>query len=157
MTLVGTDNGALDYVAFKSPINTIMSGAAYTLLVQTSEIASRFYGPIVGSVGANILRQNAADTDKLRIDDANFSDFFTCTLGAGSVFAALKAGYAYDATGTSFVANNGVVATSAVVPRTTEGVAYGFIVGSDTLTAVVRRLTLWNTKLAGATLKALTV
>lgn len=79
------------------------------------------------------------------------------TIGGGSVSSNLKSAITWNASGRSLVANNGTVASDANFPGAITSVFVGSAAGSSAfVNGPISRLTVWNSRLPDATLKAMT-
>ena len=142
---------AADNITTSGSLQTVINAATASLVAQTDNGA-------VSSVAANIVDSNG--TNLLGFDASNHAlASITATLATGNTANRTtqdKFGLAWSGAGRSLVLNNGTVATDATAQTPSATQHIGSSGSANFAYAYVERLTAWTTKLADATLQALT-
>jgi hypothetical protein len=144
---------AADVVTTIGQALTVLSNPPHSFVLCTDAINHNYGSRLVG--GALFMLQGSGS--------ANFNVnksgcFVEATLGSGSWAGGVKIGYAQDGTtAESLVGNGGTVATAGAAPGAITDAVLLADTGGNSSNAYLRRLTLWNSKLADATLQGFTV
>ena len=136
-----------------------LTGAALTT-VQAATMSAIFKCGPSPNPGATVRILNNG-TDVLLIGpgatDVNYYSGGSLSAVGGDVTAgSVKMGISHDGSGRSIVGNNGTVVTGATIGASIANFSLGSDGGAIALDGYFQRMTLWNSRLADATLKSLT-
>jgi hypothetical protein len=164
LTVGATATRATDNVStaglLQSTIGVVPMSAIFAspgLPAPTSQSFAIMFGS--STLPTALLGQNSNSTTVIGGNDTSGANGMTATIGSGSLVGAFKMGLASDSSSRSMVGNNGTVATSA---HSLISAAFGTgKLGSQSgvgffLNAPISRITVFNSRLSDATLKALT-
>lgn len=147
-----TATRAADTINGVGQVLTLAAAAKGSLVFQTGATPNLAGFPFIlsnGSQSVTFVRTLSSSTFRTGAGGVNA----TVTLGSGSFASgSVKSGFAWDGTGRSAVGNNGTVFSDA---NSYSG-ALDLFIGTS-LDGYVQRLTLWNSRLPDATIKALTI
>lgn len=157
-TTTASATRAADVITLTGAAATAVQGVTGSILAQTNTLVNGTgtYSPYI--VGGNDQNNNAF----IRVNTAttSYSKFantvLNSTLGSGAYNTGrVKTGVAWSAAGRSLVANNGTVATDANAPTAPTTTYLGSVNGSAPACGYIERVTIWTSRLADATIKAL--
>lgn len=159
-TTTGSVTRASDNITASGALQTLLNALERTVLASLGIIPSIAATP-------NVINLNNAATTNIALLAASATTAAVranntataATLGSAADFTttAVKIGSSWGATGDSVVGNNGTAATSANVMVPTANIQIG--AGSSSASAMnayLKRITVWNSRLADAALKTLT-
>ncbi len=158
LTSAGTATRAADVITLTGAALTATQGANGWVLAQTNTLVNGTgtYSPyIVAADNVNnntFVRVNTATTSYSKFANTVLNS----TLGSGAYNTGrVKTGVTWSAAGRSLVANNGTVATDANAPTSPTTVYLGSANGTVPSNGLIERITIGTSRLADATIKAL--
>jgi len=132
-------------IGLGGPMNTLMTGSAWTLAVETHSISSAFPSTVLSDGSSNQILQITGFTS-YAVGRSGTS--VANKVGMGGTLGINRMVIAGDGTNTKISINNGIVATSST-PLTFSGT----LALLTSCQAILRRVSLWNSKLTDAQLQ----
>jgi hypothetical protein len=160
VTAGATASRAADNITIGGAAIPLVSANAFSVAAQTNFVVNTGGAVDRFIFGTNsfsaILKVPSGFTTLVNTYDGSFNH--SAVLGSGTWAGVVKSGMSLNQSGTalSIVANNGTVATFSDNWTITQGFAGNRAATDSYLNGVIIRLTVWNNKLADATLKAFT-
>lgn len=134
-----------------------VGGSTYSIAAAIGGSPNSGYVRLLGINGAGVAPLIIGPTSGV-VSSYNGGTVLSAVLGSGLVTGPVKLAAGFSAAGRSLVANNGTVVTDAAAFAAIASVEIGSQAGSSLfLDGYIKRLTIWNSRLSDATLKALTV
>ena len=144
---------AADAVTISGQAQTLINAATATIVGRIGNTqGAGFAANLVDSNGTNLIGFNSGNNGLASIT----STLTTANTANRSMSVDDKLGLAWSGAGRSLCLNGGTVATDAVAQTPSATQKLGGSAGSNYIFAIIERLTIWNSKLADATLQSMT-